>query len=406
MSVEITSGPPEVRVSADGEVTDTVGTAEAVLSKWTGAAVRLAEAEDLGGSDRSVVLRVRVVESPFDLPRTLVVKHYGACPEQARSDPFAHEAASCQLTTALSPGARVGPELIAHDAAQRILVLEDLGRGSTLADVLFADDARAAERSLLAWARALGKLHSTTAGCDADFDALMRRLGSQDASDPITEDILQACAELPELLAGTLGVAVPASVSERLAAATELLTSGRYRAFSPSDICPDNSLVTETGGRFLDFEGGCVRDVVLDAAYLQYPFPSSWCSYALPDNVARGMLDTWRSEVAQVWPELDDDAVLLPRLFDAELLWVWVSTWWFLPRAGENDRPIDLQMPSPRRSTALVDRWRHVRSGAEDAGTGDLAEFAGAVVDALVERFGAGALHLVPYPAFGGEQRG
>ncbi|WP_371334535.1 hypothetical protein, partial [Campylobacter jejuni] len=85
-------------------------------------------------------------------------------------------------------------------------------------------------------------------------------------------------------------------------------------------------------------------------------------------------LATWRSEVVEVWPDLDDDAVLLPRLFDAHLLWVWVSTWWFLPRTGELDSPIDVHMPSPRRSTALVDRWRRVREDAVAAGAPEIAE--------------------------------
>lgn len=399
--MEITTGPPEVRVPASTEATDTVATAEAVLSKRTGAPVRLADAEDLGGSDRSVVLRVRIAESPFELPRTVVVKHYGECPSEARTDPFAHEAASCQLTTALPPEARVSPELIAHDVNERLLVLEDLGRGSTLADVLFAEDPRAAERALLAWARALGRLHSSTAGCAADFDALMRRLGAKSWTDPVADDIVASVGELPELLSQILGVRTPPELVERLTAASEQLGSSRYQAFSPSDICPENSLVTGSSGvRFLDFEWGCVRDVAMDAAYLQYPFPSSWCSYALPDNLAQSMLATWRSEIAEVWPELDSDEVLLPRLFNAQLLWVWVSTWWFLPRTGENDRPIDLHQPSPRRSTALVDRWRHLRSDAQDAQLSDVAEFADTVIDALVDRFGAGALHLQPYPAF------
>lgn len=403
--MEITTGPPEVRVPASTEATDTVATAESVLSKRTGAAVRLADAEDLGGSDRSVVMRVRVAESPFELPRTLVVKHYGDCSDEARSDPFAHEAASCQLTTALSPEARVGPELVAHDAGERLLVLEDLGRGSTLADVLFADDPRAAERSLLAWARGLGRLHSTTAGCEADFDALMRRLGTNSWADPVADDIVRSLSELPGLLEQTLGMSTPDAVTDKLGSAAELLRSSRFRAFSPSDICPDNSLVTGSGVRFLDFEWGCVRDVALDAAYLQYPFPSSWCAYALPDNLAESMLSTWRSEIAQVWPELDDDDVLMPRLFDAQLLWVWVSTWWFLPRTGETDRPIDLHMPSPRRSTALVDRWRRLRDDAAAAGLRQLADYADQLVEALVERFGAGALHLLRFPAFRGDEQ-
>ena len=400
MSVEITTGPPEVRVPASTEVTDTVGTAEAVLSRRTGAPVRLADPEDLGGSDRSVVMRVRVAETPFELPRTLVVKHYGAHPQSERSDPFAHEAASCQLATALPPELRVGPELIAQDATKRLLVLEDLGRGSTLADLLFADDSRAAERALLGWARTLGRLHTTMAGREADFDALMRRLGTKSWTDPVADDIRRSLIDLPGLLEQTLGVETPAPVSQRISGAAELLGPSRYRSFSPSDICPDNSLVTGNGVRFLDFEWGCVRDIALDAAYLQFPFPSSWCSYAMPENLAGGMLATWRSEIVEVWPDLDDDEVLLPRLFDAQLMWVWVSTWWFLPRTGQLDAPIDAHMPSPRRSTALVDRWRRLRDDAEAMGMPAIAAYAHQVVDGLVERFGSGALELLRYPAF------
>ncbi len=400
MSVEITTGPPEVRVPASTEVTDTVRTAETVLSKRAGAPVRLADAEDLGGSERSVVMRVRVAETPFELPRTLVLKHYGEHPEWERSDPFAHEAASCQLATALPPEIRVGPELIAHDPQERLLVLEDLGKGSTLADVLFADDPRAAERALLGWARSLGRMHTSQAGREADFEALMRRLGASSSQDPVTDDIRRALDELPTLFDQLLSVPISDGVRQRMDSAAELLGSTRYRSFSPSDICPDNSLVTGSSVRFLDFEWGCVRDIVLDAAYLQFPFPSSWCSYAMPENLSESLLATWRSEVVEVWPDLDDDAVLRPRLFDAHLLWVWVSTWWFLPRTGELDSPIDVHMPSPRRSTALVDRWRRVREDADAAGAPEIAEHADLIVDALVERFGSGALELLPYPAF------
>lgn len=400
MSVEITTGPPEVRVPASAKVTDTVGTAEAVLRRRTGAPVQLADAEDLGGSQRSVVLRVKVTETPFELPRTLVIKHYGAHGDGRQPDPFAHEVASCQLVTALLPEARVGPELIAHDAAQRLLVLEDLGRGSTLADLLFGEDSRAAERALLAWARALGRLHTTMADREPDFDALMRRLGAKSWTDPVADDMRHALRMLPELLEQCIGVPTPQPVTRHLADAAELFGPSQYRSFSPSDICPDNSLITGLGVRFLDFEWGCMRDVALDAAYLQMPFPSSWCSYAMPSHLAEGMLATWRSEVAEVWPDLDDDDVLLPRLFHAQLLWAWVSTWWFLPRIGQLDTPINQHLPSPRRSTALVHRWRHVSNAAAERGMPDLAEYADKLVNALVDRFGSAALELLPYPAF------
>ena len=57
-----------------------------------------------------------------------------------RPDPFHYEVASCQLFTALPTDARPSPVLIAHDPQSRLLVLEDLGRSSTLADKLFGPD--------------------------------------------------------------------------------------------------------------------------------------------------------------------------------------------------------------------------------------------------------------------------
>ena len=50
--------------------------AEQLLTRRHGATVTLADPEDLGGSARSVVLRARVAENPFGLPRSLVIKHY------------------------------------------------------------------------------------------------------------------------------------------------------------------------------------------------------------------------------------------------------------------------------------------------------------------------------------------
>ena len=91
----------------DHTIDRTVALAEDLLTRRSGARVRLADVEDLGGSARSRVVRVRVAENPFSLPRTLVVKHYLDVPDAVgaertdRVDPFPYEAASCQLFTAM-----------------------------------------------------------------------------------------------------------------------------------------------------------------------------------------------------------------------------------------------------------------------------------------------------------------
>jgi hypothetical protein len=399
MSVEITTGSSDAAGGIESAVSGTVAAAEQVLSHRFGASIRLADAEDLGGSGTSTVLRVRVASTPFSLPRTLVVKRYAPTEPGAQSDAFVQEAVSYQLFTALAPEERMCPEMFAHDGVERLVVLEDLGRAPALADKLLGDDARAAERALLSWSRSLGRLHASTAGREADFDALSRRLGVARLFDPLASAGHQAFEELPELLAEALGVVTSGAAHRRAQASSWLLDSHSHRAFSPSDACPDNNVITSKGVRFLDFEGGCWRDVLLDAGYLRVPFPSCWCSFTLPAGMTEAMVAAWRAEIRDVWPDLDDDDVLLPGLLDAQLFWVWVSTWWFLPRPGEDDRPLDAELRSPRRSVALRSRWLQLAKDAARAGEPDVVDHAHAVVAALEKRFEPCG-DLPPYPAF------
>jgi len=400
MSVDTTTGSSDAIGGIESAVSEAVALAERVLSHRFGATIRLADPEHLGGSGRSTVVRVRVASSPFSLPRTLVVKRYGPAKHPLQDgDEFIQEAVSYQLFTAFSPEDRMCPEMFAQDSTARLVVLEDLGRAPTLADKLLSDDPRAAERALLSWSRSLGRLHASTAGREPDFDALSRRLGVSRVTDPLSSDGHQAFEELPELLADSLGVVTSGAAHRRASASTWLLDSHSHRAFSPSDACPDNNVITSRGVRFLDFEGGCWRNVLLDAGYLRVPFPSCWCSFGLPPGMVEAMVAAWRAEIRDVWPDLDDDGVLLPALLDAQTLWVWVSTWWFLPKPGDDDDPIGTDLRAPRRSVALRSRWARLAVEATRAGEHDLAAHAHEVVAALGARFGDHD-QLPAYPAF------
>ena len=99
-----------------------IALAEELLTRRHGATVRLADPADLGGSTRSLVVRVRVAENPFSLPRTLVLKHYLDEPgaREQSTDRFRYEAASCQLLTAMPSEERASPMLVANDPAHRL----------------------------------------------------------------------------------------------------------------------------------------------------------------------------------------------------------------------------------------------------------------------------------------------
>ncbi|MGH3631752.1 MAG: hypothetical protein ACRDRL_30480 [Sciscionella sp.] len=374
--------------------------AQAVLHRRLGAKVELAALEDLGGSARSTVLRVRVMATPFVLPPTLVVKHYGSR-HVAATGSFASEAVSYQLFTALREESRTCPELFAHGAEEQVLVLQDLGRVPTLRDALLGHDAKVAERALLSFARSLGVLHASTAHREADFDALVRRIGVTPAPDPVQAMLSTAVRTVPGLLCERLRI--PPSKSGRACAhrALRRLQLGDLRAFTPVDLCPENNLLTDKGVRFLDFEGGRMRNVLLDAAYLLIPFPSCKSSYSLPAGMSEAMLASWRAEVLGVWPELLDERTWRAGLVDAALLWMWMSTAQRLPNllatrdaaTGTNSSAL----------AALAVRWHGMAEHAQLCGSHEVAEHCGAVTTALQHRMGALSVAALPetlYPAF------
>jgi hypothetical protein len=389
----------------DGSLDRTVALAEELLTRRCGAQVRLADAEDLGGSTRSRVVRVRVSENPFSLPRSLVVKHYLGAPDQAdgtdRADPFPYEAASCQLFTALPAEDRATPTLYANDPERRLLVLEDLGRCSTLADKLDGDDPKVAERALLGASRALGNLQAVTAAREGDFGALLRRSGVRHWRDPLADDARSALAEVPDLLAHLLRVeAAPAAVAHARSASS-LLGGTEYRAFSPSEVSPENCLLTGAGARFLDFEWGCFRDVALTAASVRLPFPGWGRAAVLPTGMAEAMAASWQSEVSGVWPELADPTVSGPRHLAATTLWVWVCTRTLLPGVvgrGAGPDQVVVGRPTERAAAVLASYWRRLRTDAERQHVDAPVGLADAVVAAL-EPYG-GDEPLPPFPAF------
>ncbi|MGH4013048.1 MAG: hypothetical protein ACRDSL_03775 [Pseudonocardiaceae bacterium] len=389
-------------------VGDAVRAAERLLTARLGAPVQLADPEDLGGSGRSTVLRVRVARTPFTLPRTLVVKHNPEHTHVGGVDPFVREAASCQLFTALRREDRPGPELIACDTAARLLVLEDLGRSGTVASLLHSTGsctASRAEQVLLDWAHALGRLHATTRDREPDFAALLRRLGAPQVRDPFAEHGRAAVAGLPALLEAELGVHSPPEAVTEARRAAELFNGRPYRAFSPADLGPDNAVVGQTV-RFIDFEGGGFRTALLDAAQLCAPLPSSLDALAFPPGMAEAMVSAWHAEVIGTWPELTDRSLLARRLLDGQLLWTWLCTWWLLPLPGPRTPATALLAPQgdpdavSDRGAVLVDRWERLAGAADTVGNPETARHAALVAEALRRRFSVVGDPLLRYPVF------
>lgn len=380
-------------------LSEVVAAAEKLLTRRTGAPVRLVDPVDLGGSGRTIVLRVRVAENPFSLPRTLVVKQVretsrkaGAridfdVPDHSTVDvAFLREAVSYQFATALATESRPGAALLAYDFDARLLVLGDLGDSTPFASLLKNADPDTVTNSLMAMAQALGRMHAATVGREEDFTALLRRAEVAHCGDVVADQAAASLETVPTLLTEHLGIEVSPEVLDIAARAGKLFGGGRFRAFSPSDLCPDNIIVNDEGVRFLDYEWGGFRDATLDLAYALVSFPACLCSIDLSYERARAMTEAWRAEVVGMWPALADDDFLTERVLDAQLVWVWLSTFLFLPEDYTRIAAVRGHQLSAPRADALLARWESLATFAEQSGHDVIAEHAALVVARLRER--------------------
>ncbi|GAB2649423.1 kinase [Prescottella soli] len=381
-------------------LSEVVAAAEKLLTRRTGAPVRLVDPVDLGGSGRTIVVRVRVAENPFSLPRTLVVKQVRETSKKATAQridfdvpdhstvdvAFLREAVSYQFATALATESRPGAELLAYDFEARLLVLGDLGDSTPFASLLKNADPDTVTNSLMAMAQALGRMHAATVGREEDFTALLRRAEVAHCGDVVAEQAAASLETVPTLLSELLGIDVSQEVLDIAARAGKLFGGGRFRAFSPSDLCPDNIIVNGEGVRFLDYEWGGFRDATLDLAYALVSFPACLCSIDLSYERARAMTEAWRAEVVGMWPALADDDYLTERVLDAQLVWVWLSTFLFLPEDYTRIAAVRGHQLSAPRADALLARWESLATFAEQSGNHVITEHASLVVARLRER--------------------
>jgi hypothetical protein len=282
-------------------------------------------------------------------------------------------------------------------------VLADLGAGlPSLADALMGADPTQAASLVLSWADAMARLHVTTSGCVEDFAAALaanahRRGIETPPTDDMPQSLDRAATALAKLLP-LLGVEPSADALRAVRRLDELFAGGpTCRVLTPSDACPDNNMLTEKGLVLLDFEGAQVRHLAWDASYLTMSWPSCWCSWALPDQLAAQALARWRSGVESAIPHVAS-ADFEGDLAVAEAGWAMISMGWFLERAmhdAAQDVPQVLDGQDPDRRAVLLRRLGLVTRATDDrlAPLRDLAE---EVHGAVLESWGEFPLALAP----------
>lgn len=304
---------------------------------------RLRLVDTVSDGERSAVVRVRAETAAGS--RMLIVKRY--------RQPGERWIRECAALSTVPPGVRV-PTLVAESAQPPIAVLADLGDGANVAGALLGTDPSLATDALTRWARALAHLHSATRDSRERFGAeLTARAGGATVHLTSMRVLLEDSVRVLDRLCGVLSVVVPASAWEQLRGLADRLGADGPNALTPADTCPDNCVLVGEDLVLVDFEDAQFRHIAWDVAYLSVPWPTCWCSWALPPDATAAALTAYRGAAVHAFPEVGEEQ--FARDIDAAALgWAFISASASLDLAlGEDPeqappaRP-DKPTPSPR----------------------------------------------------------
>jgi Phosphotransferase enzyme family len=275
--------------------------AEALLARAWGEPAAVLAAEPIW--DRGHVVRLRLAGG-----RTAVLKRRRD-PERRDRRSFGAELAALEYLNAMP--VPVAPRLLGGDAQARILLVEDLGEGPSLADSLLAGGREAIRAGLIAYAQALGSLHAwsmSQAGGPARPRATRPAVAVPPTGVPPTGWLAAIRQGKQPFLSVAAALDVAAGgVADEIDQLGVLLSGPGYLGLVHGDACPDNLRLIDGACRMIDFETAGWGPVAIDAAYLLAPFPSCWCFARLPAAVAAPAVAAYQSRLGAAGIELGPD---------------------------------------------------------------------------------------------------
>lgn len=309
---------------------DLITIAERVLSKTLGYIIQLSEGEDLYGGSRSIVYRFSVLNAPPEAPKSVIVKQVKSSlqgtynPDKATVPAWTlfNEWASLQFMSDIAVNEPLfGPRFYGGDRATGLIVMEDLGHGVRLDQLLMGSDPVVAGNALVEFATVHGRLHAHGVGRQTEFQRLREALGPSVLEDGhytydwLAPTFYQTC----ELV----GVTPTSNVETELELLkASMLQPGPFFTFVQQDSCPDNCLFNASGLRLLDFEGGRFDHALKGGVYGRMRFPTCLCVYQIPDDILERMEAAYRVELMKGCLEATDDTLFYHALVEACVYWM------------------------------------------------------------------------------------
>ncbi|MGH3487233.1 MAG: hypothetical protein ACRDP8_04860, partial [Actinopolymorphaceae bacterium] len=264
------------------------------------------------------------------------------------ADPFSpasrlwNEWAGLEFLSALPTPCTAVPAFYGGDAELGFIVMEDLGSGPSLANILLGSSASEARAGLEGYVDALAEVHLATFGRTEEYDVLRARLspssgGHSYSAAKLVDDLRTPLTVLDPNL--DLGGDVAAAVTW---IDTILGDPGPWRVFSLNDCCPDNNRVDERGRlRLFDVEFADTRHALLDVAYLRTTMPTCWCVRRLVPDLAEDLVQRYRGRLVAAGRTFADEE-FHAALNASAAFWALLNASWHLEAAlGESgaDRP-------------------------------------------------------------------
>ena len=302
--------------------------AAAVFQESSGCPAVLSDPVVIKNWHRSLVLRCRV-ESPVTGISSLIIKQIKQEPVRGFSDWASLAFLSGQ------PGAQgIVPCFHGGDPANRFFLMEDLGQGDSLQDILTAGDRDALPNALRTLATQMARLHCTTVDAESSFDAIRSALPETDGlgREREAESWLQGRAKLIAWFEA-LGCQPPAGFGESLAfIATTYAKPDGFLAFTHGDPAPSNNHFTKGGPHLLDFEYGAFRHALYDITAWNVLCP-------LPSDLTGEMRNSFREELAKGFPAARDDKRFAAAWACLCAYRAWAILTWIPPGVIQANRP-------------------------------------------------------------------
>lgn len=386
--------------------------AERVVSDYFDADVSLCVEHLVPGRVFSVVARLRTLKAPSHVPATFIVKAVSPT-EPTSAEQIRNDWAALQLLTDLSAGGvPLAPRCYGGDRNAPLVVMEDVGTGEGSPNLIVeGDDADAATESLLAYIRAIARLHGQTRGQSEQYYRLRRSIGPlsppkrlyhdpwSDAAVRTDAEIAAAVAEYHAVLEAVGTVATP-GVDEEIVEATRRVEHdpGPWLALCQGDQNGQGNCLRGDGRlRLHDFGSGGFRHALIEGL----PHWITWgCTRRVPDAVMTAMDAAYRAVLAESRPLLAAEPEFGQAAADAMTRWHIFHVISRVPDALRGDRP---RGPATLRQQTIAWLDGYLTWSEQHARTTALAGTARRLVQGLRDRWPPHT-HAIEYlPAYLGQ---